>query len=91
MEVVVDAMVVFCDGVLVIGIWDIVVPSVVVVGFTVVTAEVVVVVGMDVDGLVILQSTSHGQLQTSRSGSKYSCPDTVIGHWNKYATPIKHT
>ena len=31
-----------------------------------------VVVGLGVLVLVILQSTSHGQLQTSNSGSKYN-------------------
>ena len=41
-----------------------------------------VVVGLGVLVLVILQSTSHGQLQTSNSGSKYNCPVVVFGHTN---------
>ena len=65
MEVVVDALVVFCDGVLVTGICVVAVPCVVVLVFTVVTDEVVVGVGVVV--LVTSQSPSHGQLQPSRS------------------------
>ena len=42
-----------------------------------------VVVGLGVLVLVILQSTSHGQLQTSNSGSKYNWPVVVFGHTNK--------
>ena len=42
-----------------------------------------VVVGLGVLVLVILQSTSHGQLQTSNSGSKYNWPVVVFGHKNK--------
>ena len=43
----------------------------------------VVVVGLGVLVLVILQSTSQGQLQTSNSGSKYNWPVVVFGHKNK--------
>ena len=69
---------VFCCGVVVSCVVDILVLTVVEFELEVVVVEMVVVV----DGLtvVISHSTLQGQSQTCNSESKYNLPDVVIGH-----------
>ena len=86
-EVDVDVVEELWGKVLVTGTWVVVGSSVVVLLYGSVT--LVVVVGALV--LVISQSTTHGQLQTCNSGSKYNLPERVFGHMNLYAIPKTHT
>ena len=88
-EVVLDVVEEFWYGVVITGMCDVGVATVVELVFDVVVVEVVVGVGWVV--VVIWHSTSHGQLQTSNVVSKYNCPFNVLGHWNRYAVPWKHT